>query len=341
MIIIEILLMVAMVSLGVITSISDTREGRINNKTLRIFTVGAAVLDLIYYGCFAKDLLFLFLLNFGIIALISLILFYTHSFAGGDCKLSLVMALLYPANYCFVYGKADATLFFALCIAILYGYFYLLGFSIYALIRGLTQITKEYVRNYIGSFLKSFISATGYICAFNLLIICISWHGLYVNEWAVRMGSMMLAWLIGKNAFLQKWPMICGIYVFDFITGRYLEIIPFSFNPENYVLVVVLLLCQMTIRTSLYENVKISDLKKGMILSSFSSVLMQNSRVRGLPPVSSEDLKSRLTEEQIASIGRWADSRNVESVTIVRKIPFAVFIFAGFLSYFIIWSVVK
>lgn len=341
MIIIENLSMIAWILLGIIASISDIREGRIYNKTLQIFTLGAACLDLVYYGYFARDLFFLFLMNFGIIALISMVLFYIHSFAGGDCKLSLVVALLYPANYCFVYGKAEATLFFALCIAILYGYFYLLGFSVYALICGKTQITKEYVKNYIGSFLKSFLSATGYISAFNILIICIRGYGLYVNEWIIRMGCILLAWFIGKSGFLQKWPMICGVYIIDIIIGKYLGFMPFSFNPENYTLVVGLLLCQMTIRTSLYEEVKIADLKKGMILSSFSSVLMQNSRVRGLPPVSSEDLKSRLTEEQIASIGRWASNRNIECVTIVRKIPFAMFIFAGFLSYFIIWSVVK
>ena len=41
------------------------------------------------------------------------------------------------------------------------------------------------------------------------------------------------------------------------------------------------------------------------------------------------------------SIGRWASSRNIIAVTVVRKIPFAIFIFAGFLSYFIIWGIVK
>ena len=41
------------------------------------------------------------------------------------------------------------------------------------------------------------------------------------------------------------------------------------------------------------------------------------------------------------SIGRWASSRNVLTVTVVRKIPFAIFIFAGFLSYFVIWGMVK
>ncbi len=341
MIIIEIFLTAVLILLGIIASISDVRDGRIYNKTLLGFVLPGIVLCVIYYGYFARDLFWLFMINFGIIALISLILFYTHSFAGGDCKLTLVMAVLYPANEYLVYGKSDVTLYFALCLAILYGYFYLLFFSIYSLVKGRTKITKEYVKGYLGNFLKSFLSASGYICLINLLFIMIGMKGIYVNEWIIRIICMIFAWLVGKESKLKKWQIIVGVYAVDIVIGLILGFIPFSFNPENYVLVILLLFCQMTIRTSLYQEVKICDLKKGMILSSISSMLMQNSRVRGLPPISSEDLRSRLTEEQVESIGRWASSRNISAVTVVRKIPFAIFIFVGFLSYFIIWGMVK
>ena len=174
MIIIEFLFTVAFILLGIITSISDVREGRIYNKTLLGFVLPGIVLCVIYYGYFARDLFWLFMINFGIIAFISLILFYTHSFAGGDCKLTLVMALLYPANEYLVYGKSDVTLYFALCLAILYGYFYLLYFSIYSLVNGRTRLTREYVKGYLENFLKSFLSASGYICLINLFF-CHSW----------------------------------------------------------------------------------------------------------------------------------------------------------------------
>lgn len=140
---------------------------------------------------------------------------------------------------------------------------------------------------------------------------------------------------------LKKWPLVFSVYMVSYLAGALIGFVPFSFDPANYVFVMVLLLCQMTIRINQYEEVGIGNLKRGMILSSFSSLLMQNSRVRGLPPISTEDLKSRLTEEQVESIARWAKSRKVSTVTVIRKIPFAIFIFAGFISYFIIWSVVK
>ena len=341
MVIIEILLLIVLITLGINTSVTDIRDGRIYNKVLLKFAIAAIILDVGYYGYFARDLFGLYILNFGIIVLISLVLFYTHSIAGGDCKLLLVMSMLYPANYYLVYAETEVTLYFVICLAILFGYLYLLGYSIYELIKKRTKITKQYIKNYIMSFLKSFISASGYICLINEIFIFMEIHGIQINEWVIRILCMVVAWIIGNKPMLKKWQLVVGVYVFDIIVGVILGFMPFSFNPENYMLVMLLLFCQMTIGTSLYQEVSISELKKGMILSSVSSILMQKSRVRGLPPVSSEDLRSRLTSEQIASIGRWADSRNIDSVTVVRKIPFAIFIMGGFVSYFVIWSFVK
>ena len=69
MIIIEFLFIVAFILLGIITSISDVRDGRIYNKTLLGFALSGIVLCVIYYGYFARDLFGLFMINFGIIAL--------------------------------------------------------------------------------------------------------------------------------------------------------------------------------------------------------------------------------------------------------------------------------
>ena len=326
--------------LGMMTSFSDLKEGCIYNRTLLIFTGLSAVIDLIYYGYYARDLFLLFLINFIMLAVISLVLFYSHSFAGGDCKLVLVMGLLYPADYYLVYGNTAVTIFFALGIAILYGYAYLLLASVYGLLSKKNQMTKEYVKNYLFSFLKSFVSATIYISGVHLLIITLAERGIYINSWIVRLICIGLAWLIGKYDFLRKMYVVLLVLAIDLIGGVILGTITFSVNLENYILVLALLLCQMTIRTSLYEEVQITDIKKGMILSMGASLLMQGSRVRGLPGISSEDLKSRLTEEETESIKRWAKSKKIESLLIVKKIPFAVFIFLGFISYFLIWSVV-
>jgi len=337
---IEVIYGILFVLLGIISSRSDFKKGLIYNKVLAIFTFASVILGMVYYGYYARDLIIPFLINFIMIVIISLILFYSHSFAGGDCKLVIVMGLLYPANFYLIYGDSTITLLFALGIAILYGYIYLLGSSIYGLISGRNKMTKEYVKIYILSFLKSFISATVYISAVNVIVIYLHNVNIDINVWIIRILCMGIAWVIGKYKFLRKWYLILGILIVEVGLGIFIGMIPFDFNLENYILVIILLLCQMTIKTSLYEEIQISELKKGMILSTFSSMLMQGSRVRGLPKISSEDLRSRITLDEIDSIERWAKSKKITSLIIVRKIPFALFIFLGFVSYFIIWSVV-
>lgn len=90
----------------------------------------------------------------------------------------------------------------------------------------------------------------------------------------------------------------------------------------------------MTIKASLYEVIPLESLQSGMILSVGSSILMQGSRVRGLPNISTEDLESRLTKEEVESIKRWGAGKEIMEITIIKKIPFAIFLGLGFLTYF-------
>lgn len=76
-----------------------------------------------------------------------------------------------------------------------------------------------------------------------------------------------------------------------------------------------------------------------MILSTVSTIIMQSSITKGLPSISTEDLKSRLTLDEIESIKIWARATHTKTLTIVRKIPFAIFISIGFISYFILWCI--
>ena len=79
-----------------------------------------------------------------------------------------------------------------------------------------------------------------------------------------------------------------------------------------------------------------------MILSTASTLQMQTSRVRGLPGISHEDLRDRLTEEQANSVRRWGKTeKGNEMVTIMRRVPFALFLAIGYIVYFLMWSVLK
>lgn len=330
---------ITFLSLCFITTKTDLKEGYIYNKTLLFFGLLGIVWDVIYYIFWVNDILTDFLINLIIVFIVSLFLFFTHSFAGGDCKLTIVMALIYPARFYGVYGNTNYTLVFTIGIAIFYGYMYLLISAIIGIVKKKNSMSVTYIKGYLIAFVKSFISAMVYISAINLFLIAIGRMGIYVNMWIIRILCMTVAWIVGKYTFLKKPIMMGCVLVIDVILSIAFNVIPISINPENYVLVVILLLCQMTIKSNLYETVCIGDLKEGMILSTFSTMMMQGSRVRGLPKISTEDLRDRVTRDEIESIKRWAEGRNIDQITIVKKIPFAVFLFMGFVTYFIVWSV--
>ena len=325
--------------LCVLCTRSDMREGIIYNKDLVIFLALAVGIDIAYYGFFAQDLLFDFLPNLLVVAVVSLYLFYSHSFAGGDCKITIVLALLYPARYYLVYGRSAITLIFAIGFAIFAGYIYLLVSSIRAIITKKVKITYEYTRSFLLNFLKSYLSAMVYIALMNcMLVLCDRW-GVIINVWVSRCICLVVAWCVGRFPVFKKKICLLPVIAAVVVISVFIKRAPISLNPENYLIVLVLLLCQMTIRTTIYEIIRVDMLREGTILSTLSSALMQASITKGLPGVSTEDLKSRLTFEEIESIKIWAKATRTEELTVVKKIPFAIFISIGFLSYFVLRSI--
>ena len=340
MIYLEIIMGLALLALCILNSISDCTKGLIYNKVLLIFTLLAVVADGLYYGIFAKDLTPEFLANFAIVSTTSLILFFSHSFAGGDCKYSIVCALLYPARFYIVYGNTNITLIFAICFALFFGYFYLVISAIYGLIRKKNELAKEYVKGYFFNFTKSFLTATVYISLVLVLVAEIQRYSISINVWILRLLCLATAWCCGRFKILKKWYFVLPACAILAAICIHCEIMPVSTNLDKYLFAFVLMICQMIGKTNSYYEVGINELKPGMILSTISSAMMQGSRVRGLPGLSREDLRDRLTQVQVDSIGRWAKSRKIETLAVVKKIPFAIFISLGFAFYFIIWSVV-
>lgn len=331
----EIILALCIIALGTIVSISDIKDGVVKNKVLLSFAILGMVLDVVYYGIFANDILLDFIVNFLIVAFISLLLFFTHSFAGGDCKYCIVLAILYPANLYYGYRNSIYTLCFGIGIAIIYGYFYLLISSIREIVKKKNKMSKEYVVDYLKNFFKAYITAMIYIALISLVNLAFE-SNISINQWIVSVICLIVAWIVGKYSFFKRIYIIIPVLLIDILLSVVLKELPISINPKNYLLVLFLIICQMTIRTNLYENVKVADVKTGMILSMYSSMLMQNSRVRGLPTISAEDLRSRLTQEEVDAIGRWAKSREVDELIIVKKVPFALFITLGYITYFLL-----
>lgn len=315
-------------------TISDLRDGVIHNRVLAYFLILAAGINIAYYGYFARDLLLDFLFNLAVVTAVSLYLFYSHSFAGGDCKMTVVLAMLFPARYYVVYGNSNTTLVLAIGFAIFAGYIYLLVSSIQAILTKKVVISAGYIKGFLLNFLKSYIAAMVYIALLNCVLILCERLSFFINVWIASFLCMMVAWCVGRFPVLKTKVFLIPVIITVLAASVIYKMMPISLTPGSYTLVLILLICQMTIKTTIYEKVRVVGLEKGMILSTLSSLLMQSSITKGLPGVSTEDLRSRLTLEEIESIKLWARATHTESLTIVKKIPFAIFISIGFLSYF-------
>lgn len=341
MVALDIILLLLLFSLGGMMAYSDIKTGIIPNKWIAIFAVIGVIIDIVYYAFLARDVAGLFALNVVSTFAISLILYYTHSLAGGDCKLIPVMSLLYPARMYLTYGKTSITLFVALCIAIFYGYLYLIGVSIWRIITGENRIERSYIKGFLGNYVKSYFTALVYVALVNLIFNLVNQYIQWINTWIVWLACIVTAWISGKNQKLKSRKAMIVALIIVAGLSIYEKVIPFSINPRTYFFTIVLVLCQMTIGTDLYETIPTSRIKKGMILSTFSSMAMQNSRIKGLPGISSEDLRDRITESEAESIQRWGKTpKGMNEITIVKKIPFAIFIALGYATYFIIWRIV-
>lgn len=340
MVVIDYMLLLAMAVLGIVASVWDIREGLIPNRLLATFATIGLITDIIYYGFVVHDLAFIFIINVIINSMIGLGLYATHTLAGGDCKMIPVLSLLYPADMYLAYGASRVTLPFALCLAIFYGYMYLLLSATWKIITGKTKIEKEFIWMFTSTYLKSYMLALIYVVFVNVLFAFIDRIFLPVNPWLVWTACIIIAWKSGRFRILKKTSLICTVVAVSIGMSVYLKVIPVSINPRTYAFTAMLLIFRMTIRTNLYENILTSRVKKGMILSTFSSMVMQSSRIEGLPGLSSEDLGSRLSESEAESVRRWGkSSKGQRTIVVVRKIPFAIFLTIGYISYYVIWSV--
>ena len=109
---------------------------------------------------------------------------------------------------------------------------------------------------------------------------------------------------------------------------------------KYYLLMIVIMIVRSVISEYNYETIPTKDVKKGMILSTFTTMMMVNSKVKGLPEISKEDMRNRLTEEEAQAVIRWGKSKKgMENVQIVRKTPFAIFICLGLIGYTIFWGI--
>ena len=90
-----------------------------------------------------------------------------------------------------------------------------------------------------------------YVALTNCGLILLNKYGIFINIWITRLLCLTVAFSVGKIAFLtKKINVIITIFVVV-LFATFTNNTPVSLNPENYILVTILLICQITIKTSI------------------------------------------------------------------------------------------
>lgn len=323
--------LILVISLCIYCSLSDLISNIIPNRLLLAYFFAGAAIDVFCW--INESYLWEQLAGIGLLWSISVILYVFHIWAAGDCKLLMVLALLIPYE---TYIKSFNPLFspvLSVVFSFALSYIYLIVDSVYHSIKRKKIISKGNLINGTKSFLIRYISNLSYITIIDLSI------RLIFPDFFARFGILIVAINICTILFIRKIKLIslynkfivpCLIViclVMKIILG--IQVITVRMTV-HYLIVLAAMLFRLLISEYNYEEINTSDVRKGMILSTSDTMLFVNSKIKGLPMISTEDLRSRLTDEEASSVVKWGKSKSgKKTVKIVRKTPFAIFISLG------------
>ena len=331
------------VMLCIVSSVTDIRKGIVPNRFVLVAGCLGALINILNWWIIDASYIDLQLANIGVVWLISGLLYFFHIWAGGDCKLMMSLAVILPYKYYAPVMRDSVTLISVLAFTFIISYGYLIVDSIIYAKKNKRVIEKNKLVDGIKKFLVRWITCISYITladqlllmAFKPLIIRFGWLLSVVN-------ICILLLVTGIKRLNQKNIVIC-VLVAGILAKLFFKQPLFSrMMIINYTLVILFVVLRLFIDEYNYEIIPTSNVEKGMILSLETSLLFSNSKVKGLPNPSTEDLRSRLTEEEAQSIRRWEKSKyGVSEVKIVRKMPFAIFISLGTLVFIFLGVLLK
>lgn len=326
MIIVESLLFSLIIFISTAASISDLRNGNISNKLLVLGLFIGIVCDSIYYLRFERSIIGSFLVNLVIVSLISILFYGTHVWSAGDSKLSILLMLLIPGK---IYSStnndvAPCMLIFIFIFSV--GFIYVIAESVllgikrgdFFSLRGIQFNFKYFITRFFSISAILFLFSQASSMAFPIFFAENSFLILFVNLFIILL-TQGLKWL-DRPIFAVFLVSIC-------IGTALLTKAHYVINWHIYIIVAFVILLRSFAEKYNYEVVKTSEAKVGMIISLATLIRFQRSRVKGLPKYTTEDLRTKLTAEEVEAIHRWEKSKyGDETIVIVRKLPFAIII---------------
>lgn len=322
--IITVLLTIAMIS-----SISDIKRNIIPNKLILVGVVGSTIGNIAYFFCCNFVGLIPFLINMLGVIVVAFMMYVLHIWAAGDVKLFVLLMSLVPTEFskqktplgvvtifitvfslAFLYLIIESVILFFKKEKTITGFGIKLSFrsivSCMTFITVIQAILKFTFGNYYFSYLPAFL-------LLNIILV------LAFNKIKILQTNI---------AFLICLIISVGSIVYSIFQQQFL------IDIKSVILALLVIGFRALAEKYNYQEIKTESVEKGMILAYSTVLQFSKSRVKGLPVITTEDMSSRISTEQAESIKRWGNSKNgKDTILILRKIPFAAFISLGYFIY--------
>lgn len=314
---------------------TDCKSNIIHNKLVLVSSGFALVIDTVYYLFFASDYVQVFIINLVVVVLISFFFYAYHLWAAGDSKLMFLVGLCIPGRFYTFWQIGRIPSFAILIYVFTIAFLYVVVDSI---IVGIKEKTLFKLEIHKVDYVRVILSYLSMVAASTLIhaIIQYVWGDFLYNDLTISLAVNFLIVLtlvqlrnrLRNRELLYATIALCTVVVlFKFGIGSAWNT---TVDIRSWIIVFVLMFIRMIAERYNYQEIPTCSVKKGHILSASTILQFKASRVAGLPIGMTEDLRSRLSEDEANSVRRWETSRfGKPTVVIVRKIPFAVFIGIG------------
>ena len=318
-------------------TIDDIFRGIVSNRVVAI-TIILGIILTIAECIISPDRIPRILITCLVFVLSSLCLFLTRIWAGGDSKMMFAIALLVPyeeTRYSFA-GVNPCIMILALSFAL--GYVYLIVESILRYRKGVNcfSCNGDKISQRIGESIVNWLICTIHINLINSILLLVFHISFGDNRLVIyAMNYLFALIIIGFKVFRNRVIILISVILNIMIPLVFSVDIRLKHRLITSLIVMTAICIRVFVDKFNYQEIEFADLKKGMILSMATTIQFSSSRIKNLPQISTENLKSRLTATEVEAVKKWCEKKQVNRLTVVRKIPFAVFLSLGSLIYVI------
>ena len=338
-----ILMLCLIIISGFLSSLSDFKYGKIYNRHVIVLFVLGIFIQFTWLVIFSSFMLLIYLSNLIIGTCLGYFLYYYNIWSAGDAKLyslflALVPVVIYPKNVSNIFPG-----FIILVLTFTVAFLYIALDTLYLFIKEMlsgvvaNSVVPSFNTNTLFKMLPVSIFAYIFAMTYNDLLSRYAPTFYMYNIGILKFLNFVIIFiLLSKNLSNMFYIIVssCGIiYIFSRVTllnpgGK------FSINISTLVLVTAVILVRYIAARYNYKRVGCKELKPGSVLSYGTIVSFANSKVKGLPMVTTESPQSRLSMQEIESVIRWSRSKyGNDYVYVVRHMPFAPFITLGTFFY--------